>query len=253
MKEIFLHYVFARVRANIKSESSRYFFGFLWWLLEPLLLLIVFYFVFGLIFERGGEGYASSLIVGISVWLWFANSIVRSMTSISSSSGIIQQVYCPKVIFPAISLLNDMIKQFVVFFFMLFIIAIMEKPSISWLYFPLLVFVQFFLISSISYFIAGVSPFLPDLRVFVPPSMQMLMFLSGVFYSMAALPVTLSGFLEFNPVAQLIHQYRVVLIHGGTPDILILILILIPSLALLFASLKFISINDRKYPRLSNK
>ena len=74
----------------------------------------VFYVVFGLVFERGGEGYVSFLILGVTAWLWFTHSVSNATLSIRSQLGLMRQVYVAKYVFPFSAVLFNVFKHFFV-------------------------------------------------------------------------------------------------------------------------------------------
>jgi len=79
---IVARYVYYRVKSELTAETARTYLSYVWWLLEPILTIAVFYVVFGMLFERGGEGFVSFLLLGVTAWFWFQHSISKSVTSI---------------------------------------------------------------------------------------------------------------------------------------------------------------------------
>ncbi len=96
--------------AGLRAEAARNYLSFLWWVLEPLFSMLVFYIVFGLLFQRGTEDYVPFLLVGLVSWQWFANTVKHSMTSIYGNGRLMNQVDLPKVIFPSIVVVMDLVK-----------------------------------------------------------------------------------------------------------------------------------------------
>src|SRR5512136_1163051 len=89
------------VKFQMKAENKNKILGFLWSFLDPLLLLITYIILVHYIFGRGGPQYPVLLFIGLLSWKWFASSLSRSVTSITSKAGIIQSVRFPLIILQA--------------------------------------------------------------------------------------------------------------------------------------------------------
>jgi lipopolysaccharide transport system permease protein len=122
----------------------------------------------------------------------------------------------------------------------------------SWAWVPILFFSQLVLISAVSFWVAALVPFVPDIRFIVAAGLQMLMFCSGVFFRTLSVPDKYQFLMTYNPVANLISQFRTVLIAGKAPDLISVIAITLSSLIFLIAGLMFLKKYDLRYPRLIN-
>src|SRR5690625_6818739 len=105
--------LFYLVKSGLKAVHRNSYLGYFLWLLDPLLNVVVYYFLVVIILERGGEDFAVFLVIGLVVWRWISSSINASAKSILRYSSIINQVYLPKSIFP----LSFSITQFINFLF----------------------------------------------------------------------------------------------------------------------------------------
>ncbi len=245
-----IRYCLYKAIATLKGQARANYLNFAWWILEPLFLMAVFYLVFGLLLQKGGEGFELQLIVGIVAWLWFATSANQAMTSIIQAKGLIQTMPISKWVFPNVSILIVLIKNIVVYCLLIFLLVIAASPAQSWLYLPFILITQLFLITAVGYSLAIIIPFIPDLKFIVTPGLQMLMFCSGVFYSVDRLPENLREYFLYNPIANLIEQYRVVLLDNAEPDIHSLLIILIFSLLWTAGSLLLMKKYDHVFPRV---
>jgi len=123
LKEIFKRkdLIFYLVTSGLKAQHRNSYLGYLWWLLDPLLGALIYYFVVVVVFRAGKTGdYGVYLITGLIVWQWFSSTITTTSKSIVSQAGIISQIYLPKTIFP----LGATLTQLVNFGFGLIIISI---------------------------------------------------------------------------------------------------------------------------------
>ncbi len=243
-------YLYYRVRSELKTHSEENYLGYLWWIIEPCLMITVFYVVFGVLLQRGGAGFASSLLLGVTAWLWFAGSLIRGMGSVQRESNLMQQIYVPKYVFPLASLLFSLVKQLVVVTLLLGLLVFVNGAEASWVFFPMVFLVQLLLIAGLCMMLAALVPFLPDITMIVPPLLQMGLFCSGVFYRIESLPTQYQGLFRLNPMAGLIEEYRNVILHGLAPDFAYLGAVVLVSTILVSIGSALLVRHDKRYPRL---
>src|SRR5215475_14431843 len=90
---------------DLKLKYRDSLFGFLWSLANPLLLILVYNFVFGHILRGGPANFAYFLMVGILPWNFFAQSVMMSTGSILDNGGLIRKVAIPMEVFPLATVL----------------------------------------------------------------------------------------------------------------------------------------------------
>jgi lipopolysaccharide transport system permease protein len=241
-----------KVRANLKADVASNYLGMMWWFLEPAMFVGVFYVVFGFLFNRGGEGFLQFLIVGIVSWLWIAGTVNKSVMSIIGARVLMAQVYLPKYCMPAVVVVESIIKQFAVCIVLLAFLSLTTGAHVSWIWMPFVFVVQLLLIAAVSFWVAALVPFVPDIRFMVSAGLQMLMFCSGIFFRAINVPEKYQFIMIYNPVANLVIQYRTILVEGAAPDVWSLLIIAMGSLLLLIGALVFLKKFDLHYPRLIN-
>jgi len=237
---------------NLKSEASKTYLGYAWWLLEPALLVAVLYLVFAVFLARGMPNFLVFLVCGKIPFLWFSKSVTNSSQSIIAGRGLINQASIPKPFFPMLVVFQDACKQVIVFAFMFtFIIFYGMEISWVWLSVVFVILTQLLLISAASLLVAAITPFLPDFKYLIATSMMALMLGSGIFYSYedVILPDHQKLFL-MNPIANLIKNYRQVLIENTLPDWAALGSICIFSIALIALMIFYYRRTDTIYARL---
>lgn len=250
--KIYLRYIFYRVKSELSAETSRTYLSYLWWVLEPCLTIAVFYVVFGMLFNRGGEGYVSFLILGVTSWFWFQHTVSRATGSISKDTKLMLQVYVPKYVFPLATITFGLFKHGFVILVLVGMLMLMESPSITWLFYGLVLIVQLLLIAAFSFVVAAVEPFVPDLKLVIGPLLRLGMFVSGVFYSQSMIPPDYVPYFRYNPMAGLIMEYRKVMLYDQFPDFVYLLKVALIALVILSFGLWLLSKCDRIYPRLTN-
>lgn len=238
------------VRSRLQSEVAKNYLNFLWWVFEPMLTLMVFYLVFGILLQRGTDGYVDFLLVGVVVWSWVQKSVSNGNQSLMIGKGLMLQVYFPKILLPLATVLQDLIKQVFVFALLLVYLITAGYFSISWLALPLVFVLQLAFVAGVTGVVAALVPFVPDLRFVVNTLLQLLMFGSGVFYGLDMIPEIHHDLFLANPVAALINMYRDVLLFGKMPAIDSIVNLSAFSAVFIISAYALLQRFDRRYPRV---
>ena len=203
------------------AEVAKTYLNFLWWIIDPLITMIVFYVVFALVLERGTEDYPVFLIVGLVVWQWFANTVTSSAGSIYQAASLIGQVKFNKVMLPLTVIAVNTFKFLFVFLILMLILWVAGYgPSAAYLALPFLMLLQLLLIFGASTLLAALMPVVPDLQYVIGNVLRAMMFLSAIFYPVSAIPEAYQGVFQVNPMVPIIDGYRRVLMLGEWPDVL---------------------------------
>jgi lipopolysaccharide transport system permease protein len=123
-------------------------------------------------------------------------------------------------------------------------------PTLAWASLPLVLAIQFCLVLGAGSSVAAVVPFVPDLKILINNGLTLLMFLSGIFYSISDAPPSVQPLFLMNPMAALIDTYRQILIEGVWPDWGSLLIVALISAALLSIASFGLRRFDRLYPKL---
>lgn len=243
--------IFYKSYSDLKAEASRSYLGFLWWIIEPIIYLCAFYILFVLVLQRGGENFVPTFLCGAVVFKWFSSGVNGGSNAIAANKGLLQQVYVPKYIFPAIAVLGSTARFIPVFLiFVLFLLIYGISPQSTWLAAPLIMLIQFCLVMSLAMLVGAVTPFLPDLKVAIENGMLMLFFLSGIFFDINEVSEPVRSYLLLNPMAGLIDEYRDVMIRGNWPDMDRLGVIFLISLAIFAIGLGLLKHLDHRYGKV---
>lgn len=249
-----LHYlelVSYKAWADLASEASRAYVGFLWWILEPAFYMGAFYVAFGVGLRGGGVEKALFLLAGLVPWKWFASSVQNGSLAIQNNSGLIQQVYLPKYILPWIVVITNTAK-FLIILGLLLLLAVLlgHGADASWLALPVLMLVELLLIAALASLTAAVVPLLPDLRLIIDNGITVLMFLSGIFYEVGTLPPRMQAVLRLNPMVPVIQGFRRVVVDHQWPEWSSLSWVALASLVIYAAAFAVLQRYDRHYPKV---
>ena len=231
------------VASGLKAQHRNSFLGYFWWLLDPLLGVLVYYFVVVIVFRRaGGPDYGIYLVIGMIVWRWLSSTVSSASKSIISQSGIITQVYLPKAIFP----IGVTFTQLVNFGFGLLVIAIFcvffnIVPGITIFWLPLIIGMQLSFLMAIAFILAYVCVFVRDIDNIVNHFMRLWFFGSPVIWYPEMIPERGRWLLEINPMTHFLAGYRSILMHNSNPDYMPLLYIGILSLMFVWVMVRYYS------------
>lgn len=216
----YLDLILYKTYADLRAETERTYLGFLWWIFEPIMFMGVFYMVFGVLYKNNIENFAQFLLIGLVVWQWFKSSLAHGEQSILQNRPLMQQVYLPKLVFPIILMLTDSVKFLFVFaLLLLFLWSSGYLPNQYYVALPLVLLVQWLFIFACTLFLSAIVPFVPDIRFVVENFLTAVFFMSGLFFKASEfVPQELQFYFYLNPMANLIEDYRHILMYGQWPD-----------------------------------
>ena len=252
MRQHLIELILFSTYAELRAERSRSYLGLIWWVLDPALMMATFWLVFGVIMHSGGPDYVPQLLVGLTLWQWMKSCMTHGGYAIWSNLGLVRQVRVPPLVFPLVAMLSDTVKFFYIFALLLVILwSAGFPPNIAYFALPP-VFVAVFLFGAgVGFVIAAVVPLLPDLRFVIEQLLTVLMFLSGVVFSLASVPSPLREIMALNPVAVIMDAARGILMHGRWPDWISLAKVSAISLGVCLIGAFVVARLAPRYPKLA--
>lgn len=235
------------VKSGLKADHRNSYLGYFWWLLDPLLNVLVYYFLIVIVLGRGGENYAVYLVIGLVSWRWTSTTVNSSAKAILRHSSIINQVYLPKVVFPMTVSFTQLINfSFGLIVVGLFLIFFGIMPGWQIIYLPLILIIQLLFLLAISLFVAYICVFVRDIDNILSHIIRIVFYASPIIWEGSRLPVEYSWVTLINPVAIIVNAYRDVLMYQTIPNLTGLFIIGLSSLVVLISLLFYYSRNEYK-------
>lgn len=211
--------ILSLVTSGLKAQHRNSFLGYFWWLLDPLLGVLIYYFVVVIVFRRGDENYGVYLVIGMVIWRWLSATVNSASRSIIAQGGIITQVYLPKVIFPLSASLTQLIHfVFGLVIVALFLLGFRMVPGQEVLSLPLLIMMQLIFQMALALLVAYVSVFVRDIDTLIGHCLRLWFFGSPVIWRQDMIPASARWILDVNPMAYFLDGYRDVLMYHSVPD-----------------------------------
>ncbi|WP_277674056.1 ABC transporter permease [Piscibacillus halophilus] len=240
------------VKSGLKAEHRNSYLGYFWWLLDPLLNVLVYYFLVVIVLGRENDdfNYAVFLVIGLVAWRWISSSINSASKSILRYSTIINQVYLPKSIFP----LSFTISQLFNFLFGLIVVAIFLAfngivPGWEIIFLPLIILVTLVFLMAIGFVLGYVNVFVRDIDNVMTHIIRIFFYASPIIWEGGRLKgseYNLDWIVDYNPIAVIVNSYRDILMFNTTPNFVGLGIIFVVSSIVAITMLYHYSKNEHK-------
>jgi len=206
------------VSRDIKKRYKRSALGFLWVMLDPLLMMLVFYIVFAGLFGNTVGNYTAYVISGITMWQLFAQGTSVSSSAFIGNRDLLNKLYIPKSIFP-FSVVASSLVHFIFSLVPLFTIIIVSGTTLSYnvIFLPFVIFLIFMFSLGISLAISTLAVFYQDVVYIYNVILLAWMYLSAIFYPVSILPKKFQILMSFNPVYHYISLFRACLYDATIP------------------------------------
>lgn len=221
--------------------------GYLWTLINPLLMMGVTAVVFSSLFKLDLATYSVFLFAGMVPWNCFSATVTQSCTAFIHNEGLIKKIYLPKLIFPlslALGILIDSALSFIA----LFVLILLFGAPTSWaLLFIPVAFVLLFIFSlGVGLVVSVATVFFRDLQYVIGVLMQAWFFLTPVMYRHDALTGQVGWLVAFNPMVPFIELFRAPLSMGHLPSAITIISATIFALASVSVGFWIFLIQEKK-------
>jgi len=215
------------VRADMKRKGADTLLGNLWWVIDPLLQMLVYVVLVTVI--RGGSttpDYPLFIFAAILPWKWFSSSVGDGVTSVTASESLIKQVQFPKIILPFAAVLAGVVS-FAFGLIPLAAILILLYPThitAMLLLIPVVAVVQFIFTMAMAVLVASVNVFFRDVGNVARHALRLWFYLSPALYSAKELDALLNRhgaiglLLNLNPFTALFESYRNCIYYGTAPE-----------------------------------
>ena len=221
IKEIYTyrHMLFTLVKQDINGRYKGSIFGFLWTLLNPLFMLLVYSIVFQFVFRSDIENYPIYLFICLMPWNAFNNMIGAGTTCVSNNASILKKVYFPREVLP----LSVVISNTIQYFFsvvIIFIALLVSGVGISWyaLLLPIVVLVQITFAFGLILMLSAANVYVRDVQYMMNPIMMIWMYASPILYSITMVPEKWLWLYKLNPMVSILQGYQNILYDQTLPD-----------------------------------
>lgn len=210
-------YILYATKANLKAEVAGSYLNWLWWILDPLLFMLVYSFVALIVFGKGEPYFPVFVFIGLNSWNFFSKSVTKSVKAVRSYKGIIAKIYIPKYVLVLIIIMGNLFKMAIAFILVAAMILFYRVP-LSWYIFNI---IPIFLTMIVFTFgccclVLHIGVHIADLANIITVVLRLVFYMSGIFYSIPRRVGEPYGtyLLHMNPMAFLINSLRDSLLYS---------------------------------------
>jgi len=209
------------VARDLKARYRGSVLGFFWSFVNPLLLLLIYSFIFTKVIPnetKGVQPYAVFMFCGILPWNWFATSLTDSAASLIAGGNLIKKVLFPAEVLPLVSVLANMVHFFLGLpILILFLVVSRHYPDLLDLFwFPIAVFVQLLFTSGLALILAALTVHFRDIRDLLSNVLTLWFFATPIIYPWFQPNVQQFKWLfDLNPFTHLAVSYQEILFFNG--------------------------------------
>ncbi len=219
----FWNYTVYAVQSDLKAEVAGSFLSWMWWILDPLLYMLVYSFVAVFVFNSKEPYFPVFVFIGLNVWTFFSKVVKSGVKLIQGKKSIVTKVYIPKFVFIFDKIGVFGFKMFVSFALTAVFMIIYRVP-VTWkaLWVIPLFLLLFIITYAVTTIITHFGVFVEDLLNVITVVLQLGFYVSGIFYSIESRILPKSEILgtlliNCNPIALIMTDMRNVLLYNGEP------------------------------------
>ena len=220
------NYIVSNAVGELKYRFAGSSLGFFWNIINPILQIIVYTFVFSNIMQakmealNGTSGFSLYLCAGMFAWLAFNECVSRGTNTFIESSSFLKKLSVPEYVFIAQKALSSLLSCFINYVIILgYSIIVSGKVSVYWLFVPLILIFMILCGYGLSLFLATINVFLRDTIQVVNVFMMIWMWLTPIVYVKEILPEQYVGILNFNIIYPFIDSLQQIIVFGNAPSI----------------------------------
>lgn len=219
------HLLWVLTSSNIKRQNKNSALGYLWWLLDPIMMTAVYYILVAVLFKRGDpkSPYLLFLLIGLLSWKAFAGSVGQSTLMLRGQATIIKAISFPKAVLPL-----SVVASNTFYFLTALLVAVGLAcvygpnwgtwPNLYYAFLPVIIAVQVLFTIGMALVVSALGVFFADLDNIVGHLLRMWFFLTPGLYSIDRVPQHLLPYFRLNPFCGLMISYRDVIIAGRMPS-----------------------------------
>ena len=205
---------------DLKLKYRGSLFGFLWSLMNPLLMLVVYMIAFTKIMEVRTEGFVFLLMLGIVAWTFFASSASMGAGAIVDNGGLLKTVHFPRAVLPISSVLFNLAQYLLtIAVFLPVMLIVYHRPLRGvMLLFPVIVFMQVAMTIGLVLAISAGTAFFRDIRHFLEIALMVMFWTTPIIYDFQRIPKPWRWPVLLSPMSPFVLAYQQIFYYGRLPD-----------------------------------
>jgi lipopolysaccharide transport system permease protein len=207
------------IQREMKQLYKNSFLGMLWSVINPVMQLLIYVFLFQWILSLDVARYSSFAFTGVLAYTWFSTALQEATGTIKNNADLITLPGFPVAILPVVVVATKWIN-FLIALPVLVLVLWSEGVvfSASLFFLPVLFLVQFVFILALAYVASAINVYVRDLQHIIGVLIQLYFFITPIFYSLSAVPPQYAWVYAANPMSHLVEGYRAIFMDATAPD-----------------------------------
>lgn len=208
------------VMKDIKLKYRRSFLGYLWSILNPLMIMGIMMLIFSNMFRFDIDNYPVYLIIGQTIYNFVSESTNQAMWSITGNAALMKKTYVPKYIFTLSRITSSFVNMVFALGAMIIVFLICRVRFTLFMLFIPVILVQVYVFAlGLGLFLAQGTVFFRDIQYIYSAFLTAWMYATPIFYPISQLPVKLAWLIKHvNPLYSYITQFRTIVLESAFPD-----------------------------------
>jgi ABC-type polysaccharide/polyol phosphate export permease len=234
------------VRSDLRARTTGRIFGFLWWLLDPLLLMVTYLLLVVVIFHRGGHAYPVYIFTSIIAFRFLTTSVQGAMARTLGAQGM-KQVLFPRSVFPLAATIGEVFHYaFGVAILLVFAIPFGILPKPVDFFIILVVAVQFLFLLGLAFALSALNVFVRDIQNVMTYVFRMMFYASPALLSLDNVSPAYRKYFMLNPMSPLFLSYHDIVSYQRLPHFFALgVLSSVSAVLLVFGYLLFVKLEPQ--------
>ena len=211
--------IWALALKELRVRYKRSALGFLWSLLNPLLMMIILAIVFSTVMRIGVNEYAVFLLSALLPWTFFSQALSYTTESIVGNGELLKKIRIGKSVFPVAAVLSNVINFFLSMIPLALVLLVLRFPfHWTWIYLPVPFLALVLFTLGCGFFCAAANVFFRDVSHILQIVLSAWFYFSPVIYSLDFIPHRFYPLFRLNPMVYILNGFRLAIYYGQLPS-----------------------------------
>lgn len=211
--------IWALALKELRVRYKRSALGFLWSLLNPLLMMIILAIVFSTVMRLGVNEYAVFLLSTLLPWTFFSQALSYTTESIVGNGELLKKIRIGKSVFPVAAVLSNVINFFLSMIPLVLVLLVLRFPfHWTWIYLPVPFLALVLFTLGCGFFCAAANVFFRDVSHILQIVLSAWFYVSPVIYSLDFIPQRFYFLFRLNPMLYILNGFRLAIYYGQLPS-----------------------------------
>jgi ABC-2 type transport system permease protein len=237
----FKYLIYNLVLRDLKVKYKGSTLGFLWSLLNPLLMLLVYTVAFKYVIKLKVPNFPVFLFSALMPWTFLSSALSMGAVSITDNSNLVKKVYFPREVLPLSVVLVNLFHFLLTFIVLIPALLFFNiQPGLSFFFLVFIIFFQFLFVLGLTFIFAALNVYYRDIKHFLEVLLQLWFWVTPIIWSISLIPEKYRSFAWMNPFTPFVAAYRDVILRNRIPGFpTIIALIALGVLVLLLGTVIF--------------